>query len=115
MSFLTKLNNKFNKGQILGVCSGFNINRELAFVGEHAIQPKYQKFGIGVSLWKRCLEHCSKRNCAMFPEPKTIAAIRDKSGFHVIPARRMIAYSGIPETFALNKYIDYCDIEYITG
>ncbi|CAG2177569.1 unnamed protein product, partial [Oppiella nova] len=57
-------------GQILGVCSGFNITRDLAFVGEYAVVPKYRKLGIGHSLWKRCLEHCSKRNCAIFPEPK---------------------------------------------
>lgn len=103
------------EGQILGVCSGFNITRDLALVGEYAVLPQYQKLGIGPALFKRCLEHCSKRNVALFPEPKTIAIFRDRSGFNVIPARRMIAYSGIPHVFELNKYIDYCDIEYITS
>ncbi|CAG2119027.1 unnamed protein product, partial [Medioppia subpectinata] len=42
------------------------------------------------------------------------ATFKDKSGFQVIPARRMIAYSGVPQMFALNKYCDYCEIEYIT-
>ncbi len=99
----------------MGVCAGFNINSELAFIGELAVIPKYQKFGIGSSLWNRCFEHCSNRNCAIFSEPKAISTLREKYGFRVIPARRKITYSGIPQTFALNKYIDYCDVEWITG
>jgi len=105
-----------DKGRIVAVCSGFNISPQLASFGEYAITPKYRHFGIGNALWTRCVEHCQNReNSVILASAKNVSKYREKSGFTVLPARKLIQFSGIPQLFLLNKYHEQCDIEWING
>lgn len=102
-------------GKVIGVCSGFNLNKKNAIFGEYAIAPRYRRFGIGNLLWKQCIEHCSNRNCAILATAKNVTKYREKSGFNVIPSRKLIQYVGYPQLFMLNKHHLECDFEWIDG
>ncbi|CAM6000133.1 unnamed protein product [Sphagnum balticum] len=71
--------------------------------------------GIGQALWRRVMEHTGDRNTCLYSSAKMITSYKEKCGFKVIPARKMVAYSGFPQIFTLNKYLTDCDIEYISG
>ncbi|KPM08275.1 Acetyltransferase-like protein [Sarcoptes scabiei] len=102
-----------DNGKVIGVCSGFNLNKKNAIFGEYAIAPRYRRFGIGNLLWKQCIEHCSNRNCAILATAKNVTKYREKSGFNVIPSRKLIQYVGYPQLFMLNKHHLECDFEWI--
>lgn len=102
-------------GKIVGVCSGFNMSSHSATFGEYAIAPRYRRFGIGCALWNRCIEHCKNRNCAILASAKNVAKYREKSGFTVIPARKLVQFCGYPSLFMLSKYYEQCDFEWING
>lgn len=47
--------------------------------------------------------------------PKNIVKYREKSGFGVIPSRKLVQYSGFPQLFMLNRYHEMCDFEWINS
>ncbi|XP_027197297.2 uncharacterized protein F36G3.2-like [Dermatophagoides pteronyssinus] len=102
-----------DSGKVIGVCSGFNMNTKCATFGEYSIAPRYRRFGIGNLLWSRCIAHCSNRNCGILASPKNVFKYREKSGFCVIPSRKLVQYCGYPHLFMLNKYHEDCDFEWI--
>lgn len=99
----------------MGVCAGFVISPKLAFIGEYAVDPSFQRQGIGQSLWKKAMEHCGDRNICLFAAPKMISVYRERWGFRVTPARKSMVYSGRPHLFNINKYLVDCDMEWITN
>ena len=91
------------------------MNTRCATFGEYAIHPRYRRFGIGCALWNRCIDHCSTRNCAILANAKNVNKYREKSGFTVLPARKLLQFCGYPQVFMLNKYHEQCDFEWING
>lgn len=108
----------FIPGRIIGVCSSFNIGHQLSVFGEYCIVPLYRRLGIGTALWSRCIEHSARAatsNAAIMAVPGNVGKYRKKSGFAVIPARKVVQFSGYPQLFMLNKYTEMADLEIVEG
>lgn len=109
------MNNLIFIGAVVGVCSCFNMNNTCAIFGEYSIDPAYRQIGIGCALWNECIKHAANRNCGILASPKNILKYKDKSGFGVIPARKLIQFNGYPQLFMLSRYDVLCDLEHVTG
>jgi len=63
------------------MCAGVFINPDTAFVGLYGVSPKYQKLGIGMSMWKKMMKHIDGRNAGLYAVPEHLVMYRDKAGF----------------------------------
>jgi hypothetical protein len=94
-------------GQILGILSGINLTSNLSFIGQYAVRPQYQGLGIGSALWKRVMGNIgTERNISLFSDISMFDKYRVRSGFSVVPEKRIHFYVGKVNCDHLIKQLD---------
>lgn len=73
----------------------------IAFVGLYAVRPELQGHGIGLSIWKRAMEHVGSLNAGLYAVPEHLAMYRDRAGFK-IPDERLLAIYHSDEKSKIN-------------
>jgi len=98
--------NIINSGKILGAINGINLTSDFAFIGQYAVLPQYQGFGIGSALWKKVMQHIgTQRNISLYATKRMFQNYRDKYGFIIVPEKRIHLYTGKVNTDRLVKQI----------
>ncbi|CAG2100127.1 unnamed protein product [Medioppia subpectinata] len=90
-----------------GICSGFNLSPELAYMCVYAVRPEYQGLGIGTALWDKAMKHMGDRNASLFGNNQKVNDIyKNKHNFTFIPQRKLLRMRGKP---VLNNLITSID------
>lgn len=63
------------------MCAGVFVNPDTAFIGLYGVDPRYQKLGIGMSMWKKIMDHIGDRNAGLYAVPEHLVMYRDRAGF----------------------------------
>ena len=99
---------------MIGVCAGFIHSSKLSFIAQYAVDPSYQRQGIGKSLWDKTMQQFGNGNVSLIASPKMISIYRDL-GFKFIGESKLNVYTGIPNLNNINNTFDCCSIEIITN
>ena len=96
------------------MCAGVFVNPETAFIGLYGVDPQYQKLGIGMSMWRKIMEHVGDRNAGLYAVPEHLAMYRDKAGFKWRDNKQLYIYeSDTVRTRDLVKSLDGIHVDKI--
>lgn len=73
------------------MCAGPMTRPDTAFMGFYAVDPQYQRMGIGRELWSKTMERLSNLNVGLYGVP-SMSAKYGKSGFMVEDSIRMLVF-----------------------
>lgn len=85
-----------DKNELIGSCAAPLTTHQTAFIGLYVVHPKYQRLGIGVQMFGRCLEKVGPDNCGIGAIPNKFAIYRDRAGFNLVEGRQMVIAEGRP-------------------
>ena len=82
-------------GNLIGACSGVVWSTNLAFIGQYCVRPEYEGKGIGSELWAKVMQHIGKdNNVSLFAATNMFEKYRVRSGFSIVPEKRLHYYEG---------------------
>ena len=82
--------------KIVGCCASPVTTHDTAFVGLYAVDPSYQKLGLGVKMFNKCMDNVGDRNCGLSAVPSKFSVYKDRAGFKVVEGRSMVVIQGKP-------------------
>jgi len=74
------------------MCAAIFVSSDVAFVGLYAVLPEYQGRGLGIALWKHCMDHVAQKNAGLYAVPEQLTTYRDKACFSIEDTRRMLVF-----------------------
>lgn len=97
--------------EIVGMCAGSMTRSDTAFMGFYAIEPRYQKAGIGRELWARTVGRLEPSiNIGLYGVP-TMSEKYKKSGFILEDSIRMLIFESQPNEEDKLKINELKDID----
>lgn len=101
--YVAELNNNDNTsddqctGEVVGMCAGPMTRADTAFMGFYAVEPKYQRLGIGRKLWEKTIGRLdSSINVGLYGVPSMTEKYK-KSGFMIEDSTRMLIFESTIE------------------
>lgn len=82
------------------MCAGPRTRSDTAFMGFYAVDPRFQRLGIGKALWSKTMERLANLNVGLYGVPSMSAKYK-KSGFMVEDSARMLVFES--QTYAEDK------------
>ncbi|XP_015917468.1 uncharacterized protein [Parasteatoda tepidariorum] len=83
--------------EVLGVCAAVILHSRLAFVGLYAVKKSHRGKGLGLSIWKRAMEHVGQRNVGLNSVPEHLHTYRDLAGFRIVAPWCTLFCEGVPQ------------------
>lgn len=75
------------------MCAGVFVHpRVPGFIGLYGVRPELHGRGIGISMWRRVVDHVGTRNAALYAVPQHLAMYRDRAGFRHPDDRLLLIY-----------------------
>lgn len=101
-------------GEVIGMCAGPMTRPDTAFMGFYAVDPQFQRMGIGKELWSKTMDRLSSLNVGLYGVPSMSAKYK-KSGFTVEDSTRMLVFESQAYADDLLKLDELRQIEELEG
>lgn len=98
--------------RVIGGCGAPRTTHNTSFLGCYVVESGFQGFGIGKSMFQKCLKNVGDRNCGLSAVPEKFGIYKDKAGFKVEEGVSMVIFQGIPKMDSI-KTADKLDSKYI--
>lgn len=83
--------------EVIGSCAAPLTTHNTCFLGLYVVHPKFQKRGLGVQMFKKCLEKVGEdNNCGLSAVPSKFEIYKDRAGFQVAEGRSIVIAEGRP-------------------
>lgn len=104
-----------SSGEVIGMCAAPMTRADTAFIGFYAVEPAYQRIGIGRELWSKTLARLDASiNIGLYGVPSMSEKYK-KSGFVVEDATRMLIFESERNGHDRSRLSQLKDIDEFAG